>query len=209
MKQSGSHSSQRDTAADRIGAAIGERGYAIEPNFLCDAAIAALLGEARRRDAAMQLHPAGIGRGEARVERSDVRGDRIAWLDEYASVAAEQSLWRALADLRLALNRDLFLGLFSFEGHYAVYPPGAIYRRHLDRFRDDDARAVSCALYLNHGWSEADGGALRLHLDQGARDIVPVGGTLACFLADRVEHEVLPAMRERFAVTGWLRRRVC
>ena len=209
MKRSDPASARRSAAIERIGAAIGEHGYAIESDFLSDATTAALYREARRRDAAMQFHPAAIGRADARAERSDIRGDRIAWLDEGAPVAAEQPLWRALAELRQALNRDLFLGLFSFEGHYAIYPPSAFYRRHLDRFRDDDARVVSCALYLNEGWSESDGGALRLHLDQGARDIVPVGGTLACFLAEHVEHEVLPATRERYAVTGWFRRRVC
>jgi len=28
-----------------------------------------------------------------------------------------------------------------------------------------------------------------------------------CFLSERFEHEVLPAKRERVALTGWFRRR--
>ena len=35
----------------------------------------------------------------------------------------------------------------------------------------------------------------------------PAGGTLVAFLSDRVEHEVLPARRDRIAVSGWFRRR--
>lgn len=190
-----------------ICAAIEQRGWAVCAAFMPESQIAALRAEARRRDAAGEFHAAGIGRGASRVERRDIRGDRILWLDERAPGGAEVPLWAALTTLRAALNEMFFLGLDSFEGHYAVYPPGAFYRRHRDRFRDDDARVISCVLYLNEHWSHEDGGALRLHLDPAARDILPMGGTLVCFAADRFEHEVLPSARERLAVAGWLRRR--
>jgi SM-20-related protein len=178
----------------------------VEAAFLPEPAIAALRAEARRRDAAGEFRVAGIGRGASRVERSDIRGDRILWLEEQARSAAEAPLWDALASLRAALNEVFFLGLDSFESHYAIYPPGAFYRRHRDRFLDDDARVISCVLYLNEDWSVQDGGALRMHLDDGVRDILPAGGTLVCFVAERFEHEVLPSARERLTVTGWFRR---
>lgn len=190
-----------------ICAAIERRGWAVERSFLPQPAIAGLRTEARRRDAAGEFRPAGVGRGADRVERSDIRGDRILWLDEQPGCAAEAALAEALAALRTALNQTFFLGLDSFEGHYAIYPAGTFYRRHRDRFRDDDARVISCALYLNEDWSAEDGGALRIHLDRGEQDIVPTGGTMACFVAERFEHEVLPSARDRLAVTGWFRRR--
>lgn len=190
-----------------ICATIEQLGWAVVPGFLPQSAIAALRAEARRRDATGEFRLAGVGRGADRVERSDIRGDRILWLDEEARCPAESKLAQALEALRVALNQTLFLGLASFEGHYAIYPPAAFYRRHRDRFRDDDARVISCALYLNETWLVEDGGALRIHLDEGAHDILPTGGTLACFLAERFEHEVLPAARERLAVAGWFRRR--
>jgi len=194
-------------AVERICAAIAADGFAIEAEFLPPPVVAALAEEAHHRDAAGEFRPAGIGRGDRRVERSDIRGDRILWLEENTRVAAERAAIDALETLRLALNRAAYLGLFGFEGHYALYPPGAFYRRHRDRFRDDDARVVSCALYLNATWRDADGGALRIYLDDGrALDVPPLGGTLACFLAERYEHEVLPATRERLALTGWFRR---
>ena len=195
-------------AGTEICAAIEQHGWAVDAAFLPQSAIAALRTEAQRRDAAGEFRLAGVGRGANRVERDDIRGDRILWLDEPALCAAESELAQALETLRAALNQTLFLGLASFEGHYAIYPPAAFYRRHRDRFRDDDARVVSCVLYLNDDWSVEDGGALRLHLAPGTHDVLPAGGTLACFLADRFEHEVLPAARERLAVTGWFRRRV-
>jgi SM-20-related protein len=190
-----------------ICAAIEQRGWAVDAAFLPKQAVAALRAEARRRDAAGEFHAAGVGRGAARVERSDIRGDRILWLDEHAHCAAEAPLWQALAALQAALNRAFFLGLDSFEGHYALYPPGTFYRRHRDRFRDDDARVISCALYLNEAWSVSDGGALRMHLPDGPHDIVPAGGAFVCFIAERFEHEVLRSSRERLAVSGWFRRR--
>jgi SM-20-related protein len=197
-----------DFAVARVCQAVAGDQCAIVPEFLPVPIVAALAAEARRRDAAGDFRAARIGRGRDRVERSDIRGDRTLWLDERAPAPAERPLWQALERLRIALNEATLLGLFAFEGHYALYPPAAFYRRHRDRFRDDDARLLSCVLYLNQAWTAADGGALRIYLSgNDARDIFPVGGTLVCFLADRYEHEVLPATRERLAISGWFRRR--
>jgi SM-20-related protein len=197
-----------DSALARVCASIAGGCCAIVPGFLPASIVAALATEARRRDAAGDFRAARIGRGKDRVERSDIRGDRTLWLDEQAPAPAEIALWHTLETLRIALNESTYLGLFAFEGHYALYPPGAFYRRHRDRFRDDDARVLSCVIYLNEAWTAADGGALHLHVSAGdALDILPGGGTLVCFLADRYEHEVLPATRERLAVTGWFCRR--
>jgi SM-20-related protein len=199
------------SAIDRIGAAIANEGCAIEADFLPQATVAALADEARARDAAGEFHSAGVGRGSARVQRSDIRGDRILWLDQGSASAVQQPFWQALDALRAALNEKLLLGLFSFEAHYALYPTGAFYRRHRDQFRGgtgpSDIRVISCAMYLNENWALANGGALRIYDGERAHDILPAAGTLVCFLSDRFEHEVLPATRERLALTGWFRRR--
>ena len=200
---------QRAAAAiERICAKIAEDGLCIQRDFLPAVDIAALAVDARRRDDAGLLHAAGVGRRMQRTERSDVRGDRIAWLDDDEPAPALHSARAALENLRIALNASLYLGLVVLEAHYALYPPGAVYARHRDRFRDDDTRVISCVLYLNECWKNDDGGALRVHLPSGEwRDIMPSGGTLVCFLSERFEHEVLPALRERLALTGWFRRR--
>ena len=197
-----------DSAVARVCTAIADARFAIVPDFLPAPVVASLAAEARRRDASGEFRAARIGRGKDRVQRSDIRSDRTLWLDEYSPAPAERLLWSALETLRVGLNESTYLGLFAFEGHYALYPPGAFYRRHRDCLRDDDARVLSCVIYLNEAWTAADGGALRVHVSAGdARDILPDGGTLVCFLADRYDHEVLPATRERLAVTGWFRRR--
>jgi Rps23 Pro-64 3,4-dihydroxylase Tpa1-like proline 4-hydroxylase len=80
--------------------------------------------------------------------RQAVRGDRIHWLEQGQSAAGDVWL-QQLEGLRLQLNQGLFLGLEDFEGHYALYPPGSFYQKHLDRFHDDDRRSISVVLYLN------------------------------------------------------------
>jgi len=197
----------RHAGVAAVVAGIADEGLAVVRGFLPARAISGLRAEGLRRDGAGQLVPAGMGRGDARIVRGDVRGDRIGWLDETDPAPAERGLFAALEALRAAVNRELSLGLWHYEGHYALYPPGARYARHVDRFLDDDARVLSLVLYLNAGWRAGDGGALRLYVSGGPRYVLPEGGTLVAFLAARLEHEVLPATRPRLAITGWFRRR--
>jgi len=195
--------------ADAIGRGLGDAGRVVVPAFVSDDLVRRLRERARTLDRDDRFAPAGVGRAGSRTERADVRGDRIAWLDASTTHTAERELAAVLDGVRLAANRALALGAFDGEFHYAIYPPGAGYARHRDRFRDDDARVLSCIVYLNLDWHDGDGGHLRFHDDDGATtDVRPDGGTLVAFLADRHEHEVLPATRERMAVSGWFRRRL-
>lgn len=187
---------------------VAEHGFAFRRCVLPDAIIAALRERVRSLDAEDALRPAAVGRGAERERRADVRGDRIRWLDEASPDPAEAAALGLLDALRVACNRSLMTGLVEYEGHYALYPPGASYARHRDCFRDDDTRVISAVLYLNDGWRVEDGGALRLYVDGGrAVDVWPEAGTLVAFLSARFDHEVLPARRPRLALTGWFRRR--
>jgi SM-20-related protein len=195
------------TAALAIADALAERGFAIVPDLLDAWTVTALRERARELAAADLLRPAGVGRDARRTEDRDVRGDRIRWIDATHATLAERDYLAATDALRTRLNRELMLGLTELEVHYALYPPGTRYARHRDRFRDDDRRVLSCILYLNEGWTAEDGGALRLYADDGAVDVLPHARTFVAFLAERFDHEVLPARRERLAVTGWWLRR--
>ena len=194
--------------ADAIVAALAADGWCVVPGFLGAAETAALRAECLRAHAAGAFHAAGVGRGQAQV-RSEVRGDQVLWLDEASAGPALGGVLGRFEALRQAVNQSLFLGLFDLETHFAVYPPGAGYQRHLDRFRDDDRRALTVILYLNEDWQADDGGLLRFWPEPEAAplDIVPSGGTLVAFLSDRFWHEVLPAGRQRLSLTGWFRRR--
>ena len=186
---------------------LASHGWSQQSIFLPQALTMELAEECRARAAAGQLNPAGIGRGDQQQVQEGIRGDRIGWLESGQSAAGDRYL-ALMESLRQALNRELFLGLEELESHFALYPPGACYQRHLDRFRDDDSRTVSVIVYLNEDWQPDDGGELRLYLPDGrVHDVLPLGGSLACFLSADMPHEVLPARRERLSLTGWFRRR--
>lgn len=186
---------------------LATQGWSQQALFLPADLVRALAAECRRRDAEGQLNPAAVGRGDAQEVRESIRGDQIQWIDPGQAAACDDYL-AAMDQLRQAMNQGLFLGLEDFECHFALYPPGAFYRRHLDRFRDDDRRMVSAVLYLNEDWHPENGGQLRMFLAGGVEhDVQPLAGCLAIFLSGVVPHEVLPATRERLSLTGWFRRR--
>jgi SM-20-related protein len=177
------------------------------PGFIAPGLVTALRELALGLDAAGDFRPAAVGSGPRRAVRPEIRGDRILWLHD-APAPVEREVLARFERLRLELNQELTLGLFEFECHFALYPPGAGYARHLDQAAGDARRTVSAVLYLNPDWQPSQGGELRLYLDDGNTiDIAPEAGTLAVFLSERFWHEVLPATRERLSLTGWFRRR--
>lgn len=187
---------------------LEERGWAQCEGFLKTAAIRELATACKNGIAANRFHKAAIGHGKTRRTREDVRGDLVCWLDEDDGLPAWQGYLERLEKLRDAVNRAFFLGLHDFEGHLAVYPPGSFYQRHLDQFADAPERRLTAVFYLNETWMKEDGGQLRLYLeDGGSLDIYPEAGRFVTFFSERFEHEVLPARRERRALTGWFRRR--
>lgn len=191
---------------DDVVAQLARRDFAVVRDFLPRPAIDALRTEQQALYARGLAVAAAIGRGHARQLRSDLRGDEILWLDPANLSPAQAVYWDAIEALRTHLNANLFLSLMTFEIHFARYLPGRSYARHLDVFQNDSRRMLSCSLYLNEDWATADGGALRLFMpDGGAREILPEAGTLVVFKSRVVPHEVLPATRPRYSITGWLK----
>jgi SM-20-related protein len=196
---------------DAVVQQLAEKGWCVLPGFLSDALVGRLAQDAAALHESGRLRLAATGQGAQREVRAGLRDDAIAWLDENSASPAQQEYLARMEALRLAANRELQLGLFDLEAHFARYPAGARYQKHLDVFQQDSRRTLSVICYLNAHWQEADGGQLRMYLDDtdDSRhiDILPEGGTLACFLSHRFAHEVLPANRERLSLTGWFRRR--
>lgn len=193
-------------ALAQAGEALREQGWWVGDEVLEAELVDALLASLLRLREQEALHRAGIGReSDFRVEQR-VRGDRIRWLNRQDPVQARYLA--QMEGLRLALNRSLFLGLFEFEAHYAHYPPGAFYRRHLDSFRGAANRVLSTVTYLNTDWQPGDGGELVLYeqeTEETLATIAPRAGRLAIFLSEEIPHEVLPARRDRFSIAGWYR----
>jgi SM-20-related protein len=195
----------RPSPLQDIATALADDGWCVVPDFLSAAQAQALADDCRGLRDARRLTPARVG---ALRTATPSRGDSTHWFEADALSAPQQVFAERLDALRVALNRELMLGLVECESHYAVYPPGAGYTRHLDRLRDSDARVVSAVFYLNDAWQEADGGALRLYLADGThRDVYPQAGRLLLFLSAQFEHEVQPATRDRMSIACWMRQR--
>ncbi|HEY0004913.1 MAG TPA: 2OG-Fe(II) oxygenase [Pyrinomonadaceae bacterium] len=189
---------------------LAREGWAVSQDFLPRVEIEALADEARRFWELGSFGPAGIGRSLDFSVRTEIRSDYIYWLDEQSASRLQQKYLEEIEGFRRELNRNLFAGLTDFEAHFACYPPGAFYRRHLDRFKAADERIISCTLYLNANWREEDRGALRIYTESahaGFLDILPRAGVFVAFRSDTIFHEVLPATKERLSLTGWLKRR--
>ena len=192
---------------DRILEELRADGISVSDGFVPMPAVRALADCAALRRSRGEFLGARIGADSNLQRREDVRGDLICWLNG-EQFPAETQLFAALEQLRLGLNERAYLGLVDLEVHYAWYPPGARYARHVDRPQGRSARRISVALYLNEYRSAADGGVLRIRGDDGRfRDIEPVGGRLVLFLSESREHEVLLTQVPRLSLTGWFRGR--
>ena len=164
-----------------------------------------LRAEAEHLRADNAFSAAAIGRGhEARTE---IRGGSICWLEPGMPAGEAFMVW--MDGLRSSLNRRLFLGLDSFEAHYAHYPTGTSYGTHVDRHQDSAARVVSAVIYLNSEWPVDGGGELVLYgADEVPRlELAPAGGTLVLFMSEGTPHEAKKATRERWSIAGWFRTR--
>ncbi|MEX2499748.1 MAG: 2OG-Fe(II) oxygenase [Wenzhouxiangellaceae bacterium] len=191
-----------DAAAD----ALVERGWFCCPDAISPALMTALARDLEQLIEDDRLKRAGVGREQDYLIDRDIRRDWIFWLSRQRP--AQIAFLGYAEQLRLALNRRLFLALFEFEAHLALYPPGAFYRRHFDSFRGAANRMVSLVLYLNHNWCEDDGGELVLCESGGPGEmarIAPRAGTLVLFMSEEIEHEVLETRAPRASVTGWFR----
>jgi SM-20-related protein len=178
-------------------------GIGIQDDFASSMQIHELVECLHMRRARGEFAAARIGAGESLQRRGDIRGDSICWLNP-PLLAAEAQLLESFEQLRLQLNQEAFLGLFELELHYAAYPAGSGYARHVDQARGNRRRKVSMVLYLNREWTPAMGGELRLFGEADRpRDVQPLAGRLVCFLTEGREHCVLPARKERLSITGW------
>lgn len=195
---------------EQIAMTLKQRGWCYLPNALPRQLCAGLLQQLHQMGE-QDFEPAGVGRQALHKLNEFVRRDRIRWIDGHSEQEREWLQW--MEALRLSLNRHLFLGLFSFESHFARYSAGAFYRRHLDAFKGEANRMLSTVLYLNPDWTTQDGGALVLYEPQqdginAGNEIgrfMPAFGSLAVFLSEEFPHEVLPTARERLSIAGWFR----
>lgn len=206
MIESSLQSAEFDAWIDEAADALTESGWYCRADAISTTQVDSLSADFEQLIDADRLKRAGIGRETDWQLDGETRRDWIFWLCRQRP--AQAGFLLHAEQLRLALNRRLFLALFEFEAHYALYPPGAFYRRHFDSFRGAANRMVSLAVYLNRDWRARDGGELVLYppgSDEQMARIVPRAGTLVMFMSEEIEHEVLETRAPRASVSGWFR----
>jgi len=189
----------------RIAERLERVGYIVLTMPLLNSLSTQLLGRCQD-DHVGRFQAAQIGRGLAKQQIESIRGDVISWLDSANRIDEAYLAW--MERLRTGLNAALFLGLFDFEGHYAIYAPGAGYVRHSDALVGARNRVLSTVFYLNHDWQACDGGELQLFAQSGDAVIAtvnPTFGTMIIFLSESFPHQVLAAHHLRRSIAGWFR----
>lgn len=198
-------SSFEETLFGDIADALHSSGFSINQQALPPALCQALLAELQQLHEAA-FEPAGIGRSQLHQLDRSIRSDKIHWINHSSSAG---KLWLNWCDrLQSYLNRQLYMGLFSFESHFAHYPPGASYQRHYDAFRGESNRVLSVVAYLNPNWQAHQGGALSLYSndqDELGITVLPELGTVVTFLSEEFPHEVHPSLDDRYSIAGWFR----
>lgn len=198
--------SVHDPLFESIAQSVYEQGYAISTSAIPTGLSTGLLNRIRQLQED-DFRQAGTGRQQEHQLNSKIRRDKIRWL---SGEHADEKAWLDfMGDMQRYLNRRLFLGLFSYECHFAHYQPGDFYRKHMDAFRGQANRVLTTVLYLNPDWQSADGGELIIYNDKNQDEellrVSPTFGTLVTFLSEEFPHEVLPARSDRFSIAGWFR----
>ncbi|MBB6327429.1 SM-20-related protein [Algoriphagus iocasae] len=199
-----------ESISERIASEVYEKSYAIVDDFISEELRVSLLKEQSELLEAGKFRMAAVGKGEKKQVRTEIRNDQVLWIDAEHLNKYEKQYWSKVDEVRQAINQRCYLGLKSFEAHFARYPIGSFYVRHLDQFQQVLYRKITVIIYLNDSWSQEDEGMLRMYLPQedGSEeilDIQPKGGRLVVFLSGEIPHEVMPTKKERISITGWLR----
>ncbi len=189
---------------EQIADGLAQNGLAVVDNFLTREEVETICSLDEFKNNLLQFKKAGVGAAHNLTINESIRGDYIRWIDTATIHPHLESYYLKLKALISYLNQNLFLSLKDIEMHLTCYPIGSFYKKHKDQFRSQDHRKISVILYLNNDWKEEQGGQLRIHADDTTNDIFPLAGRLVCMRSDLIEHEVVPATRERLSVTGWM-----
>ncbi len=186
--------------------------YSVVDDFFSPAEILILRNSLLFKYEEDQFKKAAIGSKTNELIVRSIRGDFILWMDEKAQEEAEKLFFSKINEFANYLNKTCFLGILHKEFHYALYPEGTFYKRHLDTFQNDDRRKLSIALYLNEpNWQPEYGGELAIYLQEDTQEktieISPIQGRMVIFESQELEHEVKTANQNRLSITGWLKTR--
>lgn len=179
--------------------------YAIVDGFFEEATCIGLRNLLLEKEQEGVFKKANIGNKVNAKEVLAIRSDKISWIENDSENKFEKSFNSQIDDLCIYLNITCYTGIKDWEFHYALFEKGAFYKRHIDRFKNDNSRKYSVVTYLNQDRKVDDGGALVIYTDQGAITILPEWGRTVIFKSDLLEHEVMVSGKDRLSITGWLK----
>lgn len=192
----------KNTVDDLVDNSISIVEQIFEPELL-----QLLFDEILEIEAEDDLQNAKIGRLDQNILYQKIRSDKIKWLE--GNTKAQKLLFEKLENIRIELNKNLMLGLFDFETHFAVYKNGDFYKKHFDSFRGDKNRIISMVIYLNKNWQESDGGVLNIYKNiedlKPEFSVAPKWGNAVFFLSEEVPHEVAISNKTRYSIAVWFR----
>lgn len=155
-----------------------------------------------------EFRKAAIGNQFSEQIVKSIRGDFISWIDENNLSQTEEVFFNKIDEFVNYMNRTCFLGIQEKEFHYAVYPKGTFYKKHLDTFQNDDSRKLSVVCYLNdEDWKPEYGGELVIFKPLEEIKVYPLKGRVVIFESQVLEHEVRQVEQMRLSITGWLKTR--
>lgn len=110
------------------------------------------------------------------------------------------------------LQNKVELQLAYYSGEMNAY-----YEKHRDSLPDDGTadyqqRKLTCVHYCNAGWQNGDGGELKLFIPKSSSSskdyetiiVEPIAGRSIVFFSGAIDHQVLPAKKDRVAITAWI-----
>ena len=193
---------------EKIIADIAKQQYSIINDFFSYEEVNLLRESLIQRHVEDGFKKAAIGNRLNENIVKSIRGDLILWMDEAKANDNEKLFFSKIGSLVSYLNKTCFLGILHQEFHYAIYPQGTFYKRHIDTFHNDDRRKLSFVCYLNESdWLPENGGELVLYFNDHEKTIYPLSGRVVIFESQLIEHEVKPVKTERLSITGWLKTR--
>ncbi|UJH90047.1 2OG-Fe(II) oxygenase [Antarcticibacterium sp. 1MA-6-2] len=197
---------------EKIISGIIEDQYYIAEDFFNAEEVALLRDTLLKKYEEDAFKKAAIGNHFNEVIQKSVRGDFILWINEADAGEAEKIFFNKINSLVTYLNKTCFLGILHKEFHYAVYPEGTFYKRHLDTFQNDDRRKLSLVCYLNdEDWQPENGGELVIYKEENGvevpKTIYPFPGRVVIFESQLLEHEVKLVKTTRLSITDWLKTR--
>lgn len=155
--------------------------------------------------------PANTGSGKNLLRNGAVRGDHIFWLNEKLPGfhQCQNNIFSVLKLLKTNFNQKFYLNIRNLEFHYALYPAGAHYDKHLDQHKGQNQRTITFVHYLNPLWKISDGGRLLIYDPENPEKVLltvePLFGRTILFFSDVFQHEVEVSSQKRMSFTGWFR----